>query len=151
MRKITNGYEIRVRRVPVNGVGDDGSARLFNTSNAASGIPVTFTRFLIINNYAIDSYKMDWAVSSGGLANDDNTRYTNSNLKANDNVFYSDANRYRTFRVRAVSSTNAAVYNEARINIRFTARKDGVPDKDLGFYGVLLSAEAQSGDGEVIV
>lgn len=149
MRKITNGYEIRVRRVPVSGVAQgDGNARLFNTSNSSSDTPTTFTRFLIINNYAIDSYKMDWEVVNGSLGTDVDARYTDSNLKANDNVFYSDDNRYRIFRVFAASNTNAAVFRAVGLNIRFTARKSGVPDKDLGLYSVLLEAEAQRGDGE---
>lgn len=145
MRKITNGFEVRVRHVPVSGVDSDGSVKRFYT-NTGSGSDLTssFRRVLVMTGTELDSYKVDWNVAAGGLDSDVDSRYTDSNLKASDNVFSTSSARYKTFRVYAYASINQAVTNTATVDMTFYGRKSGVPDKSFGTYRITLKALAES-------
>lgn len=153
MRKITNGFEVRVRETE-NGIADGtpGSAinsRFFDTSGSGSDLERTFRRLFIINNYAIDSYKVNWAITSGSQGTIPDGVYTDSNLKAADNTFYSNANRYFAFYKTASASGGGGQFSNVIVNLDFVARKSGVPDKTIGQYKIEVAANADSVDVRV--
>lgn len=150
MRKFTTGFEVLVRETE-NNIADTTSgstinSTFFNTAGTASDLPRTFRRLFIINNYAIDSYKVDWAITGGTQGTIPNGVYTNSSLKASDNVFYSDANRYFAFYKTAAASGGGGQFSNVIVNLDFVARKSGVPDKNVGQYRIEVAANADSVD-----
>lgn len=150
MRKITNGFEVLVRETENNiadtTTGSTINSRFFNTAGTQSDLTRTFRRLFIINNYAIDSYKIDWAIVSGTQPAIPNGVYTNSNLKASDNVYYSDTNRYFAFYQTASASGGGGQFSSVIVNLDFFARKSGVPDKNIGQYRIEVAANADTVD-----
>lgn len=153
MRKITNGFEVRVRETE-NGVADGNpgstiNSRFFDTGGSSSDLARTFRRLFIINNYAIDSYKVNWTITGGSQGTIPDGVYTDSNLKAADNTFYSNTNRYFAFYKIAAASGGGGSFSNIIVNLDFVARKSGVPDKTIGQYKIQVAANADSVDARI--
>ncbi|AGM46837.1 hypothetical protein BZG00_15685 [Salinivibrio kushneri] len=145
LRKITNGFEVRVRHVPVTGVDNDGNGPLFYTNAGnSSSLTSSFRRVLVVTGTELDSYKMNWNLVSGYMDSSPTTRYTDSNLVASEDVFYSNSVRYKVFRIYAYAPQNGYNTRPGIIDMTFYGRKSGVPDRELGTYRIDLKATAES-------
>lgn len=149
MRKITNGFEVLVRRIATASTGTNNPSAVFYTNTgSSSSLGTTFRRVFIVNGMDIDSYKMNWVLVSGFSDTVPDSRYTDSNLKAAEDVFYSNSVRYKVFRVYSYANTSSANNRPSILDINFYGRKAGLADKLFGTYRIDLLANAES-TGEI--